>query len=73
MAEEEKKKKGCAGKIVTLALLTIAYFIVALVVSGFLAGKRDLSEIIDINNITSQYFLIIFGGLFLFTALGWLT
>ena len=73
MADKEKKKSSFGGKLLKLVLLLAAYFIIALIAAGFLSGKKEVGEMIDINNITSQYFLIVFGLLVLLSFLWWLT
>ena len=74
MADEEKKKSGGFGsKLLKVVLILAFYFVAALVATGYISGKREISEIIDINNITDQYFLLIFGLLTLLTFLWWLT
>jgi len=73
--KNEKKSGGFLSKLFVFVMLIAIYFLIALVIVGYLNGAEltEMSELIDVNNMTDSKFLYIFGGLSLLTLLLWLT
>lgn len=77
MAEEKKEKKGGGflGGFFKFILLIAVFFLISIIAVGVInaKGNYELSNLIDINNISNEYFLYIFGGLTLVSLLIWLS
>ena len=71
-----KEKEKSLWKTTHIYPYSCSIFLIALVGCGLIISKGDTSDVaalFDVNNMTSEYFLYIFGGLCIIRVLLWLT
>jgi len=74
MSSEKKKEKkpSLFSKFLGFIILMASFFVIALIITGFLAGD-ETSELLDVNNMTDPYFIYIFGAMLLISLAFWLS